>query len=124
METCQADSSGTTFTDQLIGLSVGGQAQSIPPGPIPVNDELIPGLIELNRQVTDPATGVTTATALYDSALSISIGNVSCSTGATTGVSSAFPTESWPIVLATLVVMGLVYLGWSQRRQRRSQAAA
>lgn len=123
LETCEATPTGTTYTTQLVGLSIAGNAASIPPQPIPVNDVLIPSLVELNRQVKN-TDGTTTATALYVPALDLSIGSVTCTSGAQTGVSSAFPVESWPIVLGTLVVMGLVYLGWSRRKQHRSTAAS
>jgi hypothetical protein len=121
LETCEATPTGNTYTTQVIGLTLGGNPVSIPPQPIPANDVLIPDVLELNRQVTNPD-GSVTATAVYVPALDLSIGNVTCTSGAQTGVSSAFPTESWPIVLGTLVVMGLVYLGWSRRKQHTTAA--
>ena len=123
LETCEATPSGTNYTTEVINLTLGGNPVAIPPGPYPANDFLIPSLIEVNRQVTNPD-GSVTATALYIPPLGISIGNVICTSGAQTGVSSAFPTESWPIVLATLTTMGLVYLGWSRRKQHRSTTAS
>jgi hypothetical protein len=87
---------------------------------LPVNPKpntKVLGLIDLNVQ-TSTGPGEITATALEIPAIGLKVGTVTCGPNAITGVSSAFPLKSLPIVAGTAAVLGAIGVVWYRRRQR------
>lgn len=127
LEECFAQSNGTVSADsQFIDAAVYTPTQNviaIPVNPAASTSETA-ALLSLGLNVQDKSTpGEIKATALTVtllSAITLSVGNVTCGPNAMTSATSVFPAKSWPIAGGTAAVIALGTTFWYRRRRHQA----